>query len=205
MILEPTLRDLRKIYAQKFPGKNLHHLIPRSRGGNSIQFNLYPYDKLAHSSYHDVFSNMRIDEIWSELPNIHFVIFQSGLKYIKTSWLRVCKIEVGGEKEKKKFEEWKVQRLEKTIEANLIQTRWIEAFGSDSISAVRKRLKEMMLYMVFGMNILDKNILYNNDNFQKFLEKSPCNDERLWAFKACFGSRGCSIRAMKSKISNILK
>lgn len=205
MILEPIPKGLRKTYAQKFSDRNLHHLIPRSRGGDSTQFNLYPYNKSAHSAYHDIFSNMRIDEIWDGLSDTHHTVFESGCEYIRTPWLKVCLIEVGTEKEKKRFEERRIERLQKVVSAELIQERWLRAFGSDSINTARKKLKEMMLYMVFGMNVLKTDILYNSDNLQKFLERSPCDAERCWAFRVCFGSRGCSVQAMKSKIAKILR
>ena len=205
-MIESFPKGLKKRYAEKFPDRNLHHVIPRSRQGISSQFNLFPYNKKsAHPAYHDIFWNMRIDEVWRELSSIHYSIFESSFDFIYTPWIDICILEVGPGRERQRFEEKKQRRLEKTISVDWLRDRWIKAFGSDSLDTARKKLKEMMLYMVFGVNMLSKNILFNNDHLAEFLELSPWTDERLWAFQICFGRNGCSVQAMKSRIARILK
>ena len=147
---------------------------------------------------------MRIDEVWPTLSSIHRDIFESSSYYIYTPWIEVCLLEVSSEKERKSFEERKKIRLEKTVSIDWLADKWVKAFGNESIDSARKKLKEMMLYMVFGVNILDPGVLFNNGNLTEFLELSPCTDERLWAFEVCFGRNGCSVQAMKSKIARIL-
>lgn len=199
-------KGLKKDYARKFPDRNLHHIIPRSRGGPSTQFNLYPYERRkTHPAYHDIFWNMKVNEVWVDLKDIHYEIFYSNKKYIYPFWISVCALDIGTEKEKKKFEKSKTERLAKDIPRDWFVVKWLECFGSESVDTARKKLKEMMLYMVFGVNMLDDTVLFNNGNLLKFLEASPCSDERLWAFQTCFGKKGCSIRGMKSKISKIIK
>ena len=204
MVINPIPKGLKKRYAKEFPARNLHHIIPRSRGGPSSQFNLFPYDKEKHLAYHDVFWNMRVDEVWLDLARIHHLIFDPNLNFIKTDWMAVCTLDIGDEKSRRKFYNAKIERLDKSVSVELLQEKWINCFGSDSIGTARKRLKEMLLYMVFGMNMLDNNILFHNGHLAEFLEVSPCTDERLWAFQVCFGDN-CSIQAIKSKIARILK
>ena len=204
MILEPIPKGLRKVYSQKFPGRNLHHLIPRSRGGVSGQFNLYPYKKQAHSAYHDIFSNMRLDEIWDLLPQIHARIFESKSEDIKMRWLESCLLEIGTSKERENFRVNNIERTRKLVSIEILQEKWVLAFGGDSQATARKKMKEMMLYMIFGMNVLNSDILFNNGNLDKFLELLPCDAERFWAFSICFGPSGCSFQAMKSRIAKIL-
>lgn len=204
MILDSIPKGLKKRYAKEFPDRNLHHLIPRSRGGLSSQFNLFPYDKKRHAVYHDIFWNMRIDEIWLDLGRIHYLIFESGLSYIKTDWIAVCTLDTGSEKDRRRFHGSKMDRMEKSFSAKVLREKWINCFGSDLIGTARKRLKGMLLYMVFGMNMLDEKILFDNGYLSKFLEISPCTDERLWAFQVCFTDHS-SIKAIKSKIAKILK
>lgn len=204
MILSLIPKCLKKRYAKEFPNRNLHHLIPRSRGGLSSQFNLFPYDKEKHSDYHDLFWNMRIDEIWLDFARIHHLIFDSSLDFIQSDWMAVCTLDTGDEKTRRKFYNDKIERLDKSVSVELLQEKWISCFDSNSIGTARKRLKEMLLYMVFGMNMLDEKTLFDNGYLSKFLEISPCTDERLWAFQICFGDN-CSVQALKSKIVRILK
>lgn len=147
---------------------------------------------------------MRLDEIWQELPAIHSRVFCSNHKYVKMNWLKECILEVGTEKERKSFEANNAERALKIVPTEVLREKWVRAFGGDSLSAARKKMKEMMLYMIFGMNVLNSGILFNNENLEKFLEASPCNKERLWAFGICFGPDGCSIQAMKARIAKVL-
>ncbi len=204
MVTDPIPKGLKKIYASKFPSRNLHHIIPRSREGLSTQFNLYPYDKRAHSAYHDIFLNMRIDEVWEALPLIHQLVFESSVDHIYTPWLMACALEVGPDIERKRFEQKKLGRLGKTYPVELLQTNWELAFGSDSLDTARRKMKEMMLYMIFGVNMINNDILFDNGNLADFIELSPCDGDRLWAFQTCFGKNGGSIQSIKSKIVWIL-
>jgi len=43
--------------------KNKHHIIPRSRGGDSKLENIAVVDAKKHISYHELFSNKTPDEI----------------------------------------------------------------------------------------------------------------------------------------------
>ena len=48
-----------------------HHIIPRSRGGNSESFNIVLVEKKEHQYYHALFENRTPDEIIVFLVN-HF-------------------------------------------------------------------------------------------------------------------------------------
>ncbi len=202
---EIPLKELRKKYGKIFPRTNLHHLIPRSRGGSSSHFNLFPYRRSSHRSYHDkLFWNLRIDEAWRDLDQIHHSIFESGEDYIYPWWLKSCSLDNGTEKQKVAFEKNKANRLTKRVRAKVLQEAWDEAFGGYSLEQARYTLKYMMLFMIFGRNMADTKLLFNNGNLIEFFENYPFDGYRRWAFQVCFG-KNAKPQGIKSKISKILR
>lgn len=47
----------------KFPGRNRHHLIPKSRGGNTRPGNLLLIDIEKHQCWHKLFRNLNLNEV----------------------------------------------------------------------------------------------------------------------------------------------
>ena len=198
-----TLTELRRIYAPIFPGANLHHMVPTSRNGGGSEFNLFPYDKRTHGSYHDVLWNLKVDEVWSLLDGIHHSIFESDEDYIKPWWYAFCDLDKGTLRQRELFTKDKINALEKPLSTDVLSRRWERAFGGQDLSTARGFMKIMLLFMVFGVKITDRDTLFNNGNLVKFIEKSPCTRYRLWAFQTIFGDGG-SVQAMKTKIAKIL-
>lgn len=199
-----TLKKIRKKYASRFPDFDLHHMVPRSRNGSGSEFNLFPYDERAHSDYHFLFWNLRIDQVWDMLGQIHNSIFESEKNYTTQWWLEHCELDKGTVKHKQEFEKRKQDRLVKPVSVRLLQVNWIGIFGGPDLITAEEFLKLMMLFMVFGTKTIDANTLFNNGNLIEFFEDSPCNSgDRLWAFEICFGNGGTT-HGMKSKIASIL-
>lgn len=202
---EIPLNKLRKKYGKLFPGTNPHHLVPRSRNGNSSHFNLFPYRRSSHQAYHDVlFWNLKIDEIWRDLDQVYYSIFESVEDYICPWWLKFCSLDKGTEKQKVAFEESKASRLAKRVRARILQDAWIEAFGGHSLEQAKYTLKHMMLFMIFGVNMADTKSLFDNGNLAEFFENYPPDEYRLWAFQICFGENA-DFQTIKSKTSKIIR
>ena len=87
-------------------------MVPTSRNGGGSEFNLFPYDKKAHRDYHFVLSNLKINQVWNLLDEIHRSIFESGEDYIKPWWYEFCELENGTLKQKESFAESKRNALE---------------------------------------------------------------------------------------------
>ncbi len=199
-----TLKKIRKKYASRFPDFDLHHMVPRSRNGSGSEFNLFPYNERAHSDYHFLFWNLRIDQIWDMLGEIHESIFESKEDYITQWWLKYCKLEKGTAKQKNEFEKRKQERLKKLVSIRPFQINWIEAFGGPDLITANEFLKLMMLFMIFGTKTIDANTLFDSGNLIEFFENSPCTSgDRLWAFEIFFGNGGTT-QGMRSKIASIL-
>ncbi|OGM98775.1 MAG: hypothetical protein A2817_00165 [Candidatus Yanofskybacteria bacterium RIFCSPHIGHO2_01_FULL_39_8b] len=199
------LASVRKIYGKSFPGTNPHHLVPRSRNGSGGHFNLFPYNRKAHSAYHHLFWNLKIDEVWNNLDKTHQSIFDTDRKYCYQWWISSCFLDKGTEKERERFEKSKQERLVKLLPVSEFKKYWIECFGNNSVNHARLLLKYMMLFMIFGVNMADTNSLFNNDDLTIFFETSPSKGYRLWAFEICFGSSTAKVQTIKTKISKVLK
>ena len=199
------LSQVRKIYGKTFPGTNPHHLVPGSRNGSGSHFNLFPYERDAHSAYHYLFWNLKIDDVWNDLSKIHRSIFGSVKKYDYQWWIGSCFLDRGTEKERQRFEKHKQERLAKLVLVSEFQKNWIKCFGNDSLVHARIFLKYMMLFMVFGTNMTDMDSLFDNDDLIEFFERSPSKGYRLWAFEICFGKNYPKVQTIKTKIRKIIK
>lgn len=199
------LAKVRKIYGKAFPGTNPHHLVPGSRNGSGSHFNLFPYKRDAHAAYHYLFWNLKIDDVWEDLHNIHRSIFGSSKKYDYQWWISSCFLDRGTDKERQVFEKSKQQRLVKLLPVSEFQRNWVKCFGNNSLDHARIFLKYMMLFMVFGVNMIDTSSLFDNGNLTEFFEKSPSKGYRLRAFEVCFGKNSPRIQTIKTKIRKIIK
>ena len=194
--------EIRKNYALIFPDSNLHHLIPTSRQGDGSEFNLFPYKKESHLDYHFIFWNLRVDQVWDMLEDIHCSIFESKTNYIYCWWYGFCELEKGTFKEREKFEKNKQKFLAKLMPVKTLQRRWEGAFSGYDLSTASKLMKIMLLFMIFGIKMVDEESLFDDRNLVNFFAKLQYSGYRLWAFEVCFGTCG-SIQAMKSKIAGI--
>ena len=194
---------LQAIYGSRFHRANLHHLVPRTRNGRATEYNLFPYSIRKHSAYHDIFFNLRIDEVWNVLNQVHCDIFESGEDYIVPWWIEKCEREAGTSDQVVKFNKNKRDKLNTPISVVWLQCKWVKAFGSEDLKTSKEFLRLMMLFMVFGAELLNKNTLFDNGNLADFLESSPCTENRLWAFEKCFGQGGTT-HSLKAKIVSIV-
>lgn len=198
------LAKVKKIYSSRFRGTDLHHMKPKSRKGDSIEFNLFPYLERSHSDYHYVLWNLSIEQVWDLLDRIHHTIFDSGDDFVTPWWFEFCQLDIGNDVKINNFEKDKSERLIRPVSADKLQRNWISAFGGPDLITAEEFMKLMMLFMVFGVKISNKRNLFDNGNLVDFYENSRPSDMRLWAFEVCFG-RGGSAQAMKSKIVSIIK
>lgn len=53
----------KKIKGRKYPGRNRHHLVPKSRGGSNHPSNLLLIDIEKHREWHRIFGNKTLSEV----------------------------------------------------------------------------------------------------------------------------------------------
>ena len=187
--------QLQKLYGNQFRNCNLHHLIPSSRGGETNEFNLFPWKKRCHKAWHDIFLNMTIWEVNEALEGIYKEIFCVDGERINRRWLTVCRL--------KKEKELEVQ-TERIYRVEYLQEKWIVAFGGSDIKQAQKLLKFMMLFIIFGSHMADTDYLFDNGNLIEFFEEYPANEDRLKAFNICFG-KSADWQRIKTTMSKILR
>lgn len=176
--------QLRKHYKQHTKGLrktkfNLHHTNPSSRGGETNEFNLFPYKIIRHNSWHTLFLNMTIWEVWEALDDIYEAIFNSDEQYINRHWLSVCKLP--SENDLK-------NQIEKEYLVEYLKDRWGCAFGGRKLAKARKFLRYMMLFVIFGSDMACPKKIFRNEKVVEFFDKFPITNERQWAFEVCFGT-----------------
>lgn len=202
----------RQKYKSEFPDFDLHHMVPTSRIPISTranmdegedEFNLFPYIGRPHSDYHHIFWNLKIDQLWRMRRRIFAAVFESKEDYANPWWFKFCHLDVGTENVKADFEKDKESRSNKPIYLPNFQENWIGAFGGSDLVTAEEFFKLMMLFMVFGTELLNKDTLFDNGNLNDFIESTPCTSMRLWAFEKCFGQSGTA-RSLKSKIVSIV-
>ncbi len=202
---------LRKKYGRRFPGTDLHHPIPTSRLPKSFSKEekennnrlVFPYIKRSHRTYHILFWNLRIDEVWNILDRIHSSIFETDKEHIHQWWIEGCDLEGGKEKQKNDFQKSKFAKIGKMVRTAQLESLWSRTFGGEDLVTAENLLKMMMLFMVFGSKLLDQEELFDNGNLQDFFEGNTATGYQLWAFKTLFGEGG-SVQGIKSKMAAIL-
>lgn len=189
--------ELQRLYGKsgRFGNFNLHHMVPRTREGETNEFNLFPYAVKRHSAYHEIFLNMTIWEVYEALEGVYDEIFNSDKERINRFWLSACKL--------KKENQLRVQ-IENVYGVGYLQGKWFVAFGGYDIKQAQKFLKRMMLFIIFGSCVADIGKLFNNGHLAGFFEKYPADEDRLKAFNICFGEFA-DLHTIKAKMSKILR
>jgi len=217
---EPARKDhsknLRKVYSRLYPKTDLHHPIPKSRiplGSSQKEIDrlhrennwqVFPYDKHAHNAYHFLFLNLRIDQVWDRLTQIHRTVFESPGEHTARWWLECCDLESRIGRKRNEFNERKADLVRKEYRIIELQSAWKRAFGGSDLRTAENLLRITMLFMVFGSRMTSVDKLLNNKNLIRFIENEKPNGHRLWAFEILFGNNGRSIKGIKSQIVSIL-
>ncbi len=170
-------------------------MVPSSRKGETVEFNLFPYKVKCHESWHQLFLNMRTREVWERLDDIHGQIFDSDNNFMTRSWLSVCELPSKTDLENQLAKAYRVENL---------QDCWIRAFGGWEVVRARMFMKYMMLFMIFGVDMADLNKLLDNGHLSGFFDKFPVENERKWAFEICFG-KNADWQTIKAKIAKITR
>lgn len=205
----PTPALLRRLYAGMFKGFNLHHMIPRSRKGNSFEFNMFPFLIEAHNAWHVLFLNLTIVEIWSNLESIYKSIFDTNKETVKMKWLLDCKLEaddyIWDIRSIESFER-NVKRLAKNgMSAERLRQKWIVCFGGEDLHLAESVMKMMMLVMVFGHKIVEPEHLFDNGKITEIVDLLPSGGPRDWAFRNCFNTTTVRARGVKAMTRKILE
>ena len=114
---------------------------PSSRGGDTNEFNLFPYKIMRHNRWHALFLNMTIWEVWGAIDEIYESIFNSDEEYINRHWLSVCELPSENDLN---------NQIEKEYSVEYLRDCWGCAFGDRTLDKARKFLKYMTLFIVFG-------------------------------------------------------
>ena len=189
--------ELHRLYGKtkRFGNFNLHHLIPSSRGGETNEFNLFPYKIKSHRAYHALFLNMTFWEVLEALDRIYEEIFHTDKEGINRNWLSVCLL--------KKDRGLDVQ-IDNVYGVEYLQEKWIIAFGGQDVKQAQRLLEHMTLFIIFGSHMADMDYLFDNGNLTEFFEEYPANEDRLKAFNVCFGEFA-DWQRIKTKMSKILR
>ena len=156
----------------------MHHMRPRSRGGKTDEFNLFPFKIERHQNWHKIFMNMTIREVWDRLEEIHKAIWLTDKEIVTRSWLSVCKL-------RKKKDIRNV--LKEEYEVFYLREVWVHAFGGWELSRARILLRCMMFFMAFGSDMVCLD-----------------TDDRQWAFEISF-PKNSEWQSIKSDIAKILR
>ena len=138
---------------------------------------------------------MTIWEVLENLNEIYEAIFNNSDERINRSWLVVCKLRTEAEVR---------GHIDKMYSVENLQERWISAFGGHGLKQAEQLLKYMMLFIIFGSQMADTEYLFDNGNLTEFFENYPANEDRLKAFKICFGEFA-DWQTIKAKMSKILR
>ncbi len=187
--------ELHRLYGNQFRNSNLHHLIPSTRGGETNEFNLFPYKLKSHRAYHALFLNMTIWEVWEALEEIYADIFNSDEERINRHWIRVCQLQTDKGLE---------IQIDRVYGIEYLQEKWITAFGGQDLKQAQRLLEHMMLFIIFGSYMADTDDLFDNGNLAEFFEEYPANEDRLKAFNICFGEFA-DWQRIKAKVSKLLR
>ena len=164
---------------------------------------VFPYLKKNHRAYHALFWNLRIDQIWNNLEDIHRSIFNTDKEEICEWWKKDCDLELGNFFERARFNRERQNHLARPVKIIHLRDLWFRTFGGEDLATAENLLKIMMLFMVFGPMMLDQDGLFDNGNLSDFFENTKPTEYRFWASQTLFGEGG-SVQGIKSKIAGIL-
>jgi len=177
---------LRAFYKKHFPGLRTHHLIPRSRGGPTCCFNLFPWAEKNHDAWHQLFFNMTTQEVWERLDEIHAAIY-SDAERVVPFWIEVCTLFKASPQKAKVFEEQKASKLSSLVNTTKLQGLWRVCFKSEKLAEARTQMLYMMMFMLFGSKMADPDSISQTDIQATLSKMSEMKTYRHWAVSVCFG------------------
>lgn len=194
---KPKISKLRTFYREHFPGLRTHHLIPRSRGGSTSYFVLFPWTEKSHDAWHQLFFNMTIQEVWDRLDEIHAAIYSESEKVVPF-WIETCTLFRAGFRRMKIFEEQKTSILSSPVSTVKMQGLWRTCFKSEKLVEARTLILYMAMFMIFGSRMADFDSIIETDT-QALLSKVPeMKDYRRWAMSICLN---CGINTVFSRVN----
>lgn len=173
---------------------DLDHINPSSRGGETDEFNLFPYKRQRHIGWHELFLNMQMRDIWENVDKIHRMIFCNRNKTMNRTWLVLTDLPNQTDLR---------NQIDKVYESKYLKRMWSTAFRGRKPSKAKAFLRLRMLFMIFGSDAVLTEKLYDNGNLSEFFKAFPLVNERRWAFTTCFGTNP-NLQSMKEKIRKIL-
>ena len=176
--------ELKKFYRENFPDLKIHHLIPRSRGGQTDYFVLFPWDFISHDAWHQLCLNMTVQEVWDRLDEIHATIYSSA-DMVVPFWLKACTLYKAGPKKLAKFEEQKKDKLSRPVNAVKLRGLWLRCFKSDKLADARTLLLYMAMFMLFGSKMADPESISQADAESLLSQIPDMQDYRRWAAGIC--------------------
>ena len=192
-------RKLRAFYRENFPGLRTHHLIPRSRGGPTSYFVLFPWNEKSHNAWHQLFFNMTVQEVWERLDEIYAAIYSDAEKVIPF-WIESCTLLKASPKKMAVFEDQKRNKLSWPISNVKLQELWSKCFKSEKLSDAKTLMLYMVMFLVFGSKMADPDSI-NQDDVELLLSTMPETKEyRRWAVGVCLNQ---GVNDIMSKIDEL--
>ena len=189
--------ELKAFYREYFFGLRTHHLVPRSRGGPTSFFNLFPWTEKSHDAWHQLFFNMTIQEVWERLDEIHAAIYSDAERVIPF-WIETCTLFKAGFKRMKVFEEQKASILSSPVGTVKLQGLWRSCFKSEKLVDARTLILHMAMFMIFGSRMADFESIIETDTQVLLSKVSEMKDYRRWAMSICLN---CGINAVFSRVN----
>ncbi len=175
---------LRAFYREYFPGLRTHHLVPRSRGGPTSYFVLFPWTEKSHDAWHQLFFNMTVQEVWERLDEIYAAI-HSEAETVLPFWIEVCTLFNASAKRMTGFESEKMSRLSRPIGTIKLQELWFRCFGSNKLADAVTLMLYMMMFMMFGSKMADSESIGQADVEMMLSKMADMKDYRRWAVVVC--------------------
>ena len=183
-------------YKLQYPQSVIHHLVPSSRDGQDVEWNLFPWNEKSHVAWHRLFCIMTIREVWPVLFDVHMLIFQSDEDDLVREWCLPFRYHG------KKAEQ---QDMLTPQSVSVLRESWMACFGGADFRSAQRVMRYMMLYMVLGRHADHSAAVYETTVLQGLLRTVENDADRFWAFRQCFGRmpRNVGLRPLKKTIRRV--
>ena len=159
-------------------------MVPRSRGGDSSVFNLFPFNRVAHARWHHLFLNLTLLEVWDLISLIHHSVLCE--EVTNQWWIGFCDIKTDSEKKRENFKTQLEASVKNKISTKNLRMAWMRVFHSERLEDALKFLKLMMLISIFGTPLYINKYFLKETDLVRFFKEHPLKDNRERAFFICF-------------------